>query len=577
MKFFNFFIVLALSFLTVLEAESTFNIQKIFQIITKLNSKKHHYGFVMSKILCLDSLNSNESSESVHQLIKDELEFVAALKFAINLNLNNLFSTLLNWDRPFSLTDEEIDFLVLYLIPESYNEKYAGFVNELFTINLRGMKEVIGVEVNWFTIKIGTFSTFSVINYLNHLWKNSDALLIAYPIYRDRLISVSSLKCMKFDHFNLHFDWTISDLFQVFDLITGHCEQFNFDEGRASSAFSLLTHLPAKNLALISFEAYERIEKAIEHFLQYCKIRSELFDTLYDWKLDFVPFKKGFLTVFSDDLNTAIFNLMITAIKTHSPIVSWCCNLNQLLTQIYFLIPSRSEPLKNLRFIHNLIAKILIFGVEELNCHTDPSSSSATIANLPALVTLVDFLMREREIEGWSDEFELRGIPGIFDFGGSINHFVYWILAHNPKLFASIEPEMVSLQTTIVPLLSCECFLVPHYMVHQVKTAEFQETLFSHVHDPKLIIRHLLLDPRHNIVHIQTFFDIFRAESDFILMSKLSNSYRRNRFVTVNLGYAKSIDYIYASVYQRNSEVEDGASYHKKKRVAKIILGVISD
>ena len=86
-----------------------------------------------------------------------------------------------------------------------------------------------------------------------------------------------------------------------------------------------------------------------------------------------------------------------------------------------------------------MIAKILIFGVEELNCHTDPSSSSATIANLPALVHTCRFLMRE--IEGWSDEFELRGIPGIFDFGGSINHFVYWILAHNPKLFASIEPK----------------------------------------------------------------------------------------------------------------------------------------
>ena len=108
-------------------------------------------------------------------------------------------------------------------------------------------------------------------------------------------------------------------------------------------------------------------------------------------------------------MNSAIFQMIIAAIKFYCPFVSCRCNLRHLLLQINFLSPTRLEPIINFQFIHDLIAKILKFAVQELN-HQPVENPGTDIINLPIVI---DFLMQE--IEGWSELFDLETIPQIFN------------------------------------------------------------------------------------------------------------------------------------------------------------------
>ena len=131
----------------------------------------------------------------------------------------------------------------------------------------------------------------------------------------------------------------------------------------------------------------------------------------------------------------------------------------------------------------------------------------------------------------------------------------YWILAHNPKLFSYIKPQMISIQSTKCPLFSYGSFLLPHNLIYQIKTNSFQEFLFSHIRDPKSILKLFLqINPRNNLQKIQTFFYTFRAESDFELISNLSEFEQKQGRAFINFGYGITTDYIYASVSKHNFE-----------------------
>ena len=398
----------------------------------------------------------------------------------------------------------------------------------------------------------------------------------------NHLISFPSLKELKFDQVSLFYNWTVSDLFQVFDLIIGHCEHFSFIEGgRAASAFCLLTHLHPNSVYSFPLKSINRIENAIKHFLLNSRIENEYFNTVHEWNLSFPPFVSCFISVFAAEMDSAILQLIMAALNIYGPFMSCRSNLWHLLVQIYSLTPSRLDPIKNLSFIHNLIAKILKFAVQELNHQPGicgPNPNNTALINLPVVI---DFLMQE--IEGWPDFFDIEGIPEIFDQNGSINYFIYWLLAHNSKLFSSITPEMVSIPSTICPLFSFEAFLFPHYMNYRIKTSSFQKSLFSHVKDPKLIVKFILKNnPRNNLHQLQSFFDTFRAETDFQLISNLSEFEHNKRYVIIDIEYATSHDYIYASVFNHNSEDPERSCYgyctnYVKTHVAKIILAILSE
>ena len=544
------------------------NVPKIALLLSAVKSQENRHEHFISRLYHFNS-ETRGSMKYVQRSIRNEYEYFIALKYAINYNFKGLLSSLLNWKSPFSYDNDEIDVFMLCAIADLkatglLTEKNTELVKYLFSVNLRVNNQSIFHEIDETSFNMGTFSSIALSEYLKHLFTMTNELFIAYPIYREHFLTIPEHLTLEFDHLSPNINWKISDLLQVFDLLLGYTQNFPFNEDGAS-ALGLLTYLNIADYRLISETGIDCIEAAIKHFLLNSRINNNFF-TIYNWNLCYAPFKKCFHSVFNDDLNSAIFHLIINALETHCHLVSWRSNLFHALHKIRFLL----EPIENLQFIRDLVIKIIKFAVGDLNSRIH----SAAIMNLPVVI---DFLMEE--CEGLFEQFDFQTIPEIFNANGSLNYFMYWLFAHNSKLFSCIQPEMVSLHSTICPLFSFNCFLVPHLMNYRIDTNSFQKLLFSHVKDPKSILQFFLhSDPRGNFFQIQAFFDYFRGESDFELISNLSEIERKERCIVIDIVSRQSVNYIYASVYKINLEDSEEMLIGQNRSLtllAKIILGII--
>ena len=200
MKYFNLTAIVKLffpfCFIISCAASPPLNTQKMLRISTEMKSREHFYGNLITKLYCYNSLNDSvrteDSCESIQEVIKTELEYFFALQFAIKHSINNLLQFLLNWERPFSLIDDEIDFFILVLIPDLVEsgcsiENCIEVVNALFTGDLRGSRSFYAVEITELSMKIGSFSSYSILSYLKHLPASSHGTptksfnLISFP------------------------------------------------------------------------------------------------------------------------------------------------------------------------------------------------------------------------------------------------------------------------------------------------------------------------------------------------------------------------------------------------------------
>ena len=115
----------------------------------------------------------------------------------------------------------------------------------------------------------------------------------------------------------------------------------------------------------------------------------------------------------------------------------------------------------------------------------------------------------------------------------------------------------------------------------QESIPRFQERLFSKLNlNPISILTSLLRDPLRNINKIETFFDIFRAETDFELVSKLSKMEREQRDIEIGKEITSTGSVIYYTLYNSNAKPIENLSYDKKPlktRIIKSILAIIGN
>ena len=506
---------------------------------------------------------------SILDVVKTEINFFAALKIALNNNLNHVLVHLLLLYSPFGNSDAEIDFYILLLLPKLKLTDIDAFVNSLFEVDLRKDKIIFGFENIEISGKIGTFSIISISNFIQNLCNRPTEIYSTYNFYRNHFLNPQITKIittLKFRVFCI-----VKDLLKAFDLINGNCETLNFDD-EGIRALRILSHFDISNL---SNESKNRIYSAFEYFFIKCRLTSgegtsdiississfsstsdivsasdiatfnNLFNADFNWNFRFEPFRESIFAVYGDEIIKPIFTLTISALKTFSSWSSTRISLKTYLKEIFSLNPFKFEPLKNYKLSQNLIVNILNYAMTEFSL------------NLFQIPLIIDVIIKEFGIsQNWPTTRDLFRIQSLFDFEGNLKHSALWIISHFPIFSISITKEMINASSSSIftDLFLSEHFLRPFNSQEQIW--QFQERLL-YFFNPKETLKILLKSPTANLSQITAILDTFRAESDFKLISKLSKEEQQERFVEINAVQIDKLRYFYLSVY-KNKLDENG-------------------
>lgn len=498
--------------------------------------------------------------------IRNEIDFFAYLIISIENNFNFTLRKLLEWPDPFEYNNLHVDFFILILIPKLNNptSSQTEIINKFFTVDFRS--EQFGLELTGSNYKIGTFLHEAIFDFIKYFWNNSRELHQWYPLYRDHLINstlynefVSLAPLITASYFNI---------INAFDLIVGFNDLLDPSE---MATFTLLTHYN-QSIVFMNPSVKDRIESSFEHFLLNCRIKSFSISVICSWNLKSPYLKKSFYCVFSDDLDYYIFVLISDFLKNFVPSLSHRHNLKDFMKDILALNPMRLEPLKNYQFAQNLIIKILVLAANDFSNYF--FDGYYYISFVPAVIGCIieEFGLSQ----DWPQPEDLLQVEELFNRNRKLNHYIYWILSHYPKLLNSVTPEMLS-NDTLISLLQSQEFSVPSFFHMYETISHFQNRLFLNF-DVKETLKLLLKDPLQNLNLIETIFETFRVEDDFELLSNLPREERVKRIIEFGYDDFGDDSYMHVTIYKKKinsiGHIEIDSSLIK---VQKMIIGVISN
>lgn len=580
-----------------------FNKDKILRMASFVVTNEKNFEALTTDLYNYDTnfLESESAPISISEIVQSEIDFFAALKIALENNFRNAFIQLLWLPTPFGNLDHEIDFYILTLLP-SLDTEVQSLKTFLTETDLRRGKSHCGVEVLEFFGKAGTFSSLSIVTFVQDLWTKPAQIYSAHNYYRDVFIQLSHLLL------NLRTDvsCSIAEVFVVFDLIVGNIERIEDDNFHI---LRILTHFEY-GPSYLTLESKHHIDSSFEYFFIKQRLHERPVNLIDNqWNLRSRPFRGAFQVVYGDNIIPPIFNLIVSALKSFSPFSTKGFSLRKYLKDIVALNPLNLRPLENYNLAQDLIVKVLEFAV---HCEADtkvveytgelyddvedmPDQDLITYHNItnnqPQNVMLnidhlnriylinvpliIEVIMHEIGLsQSWPYTSDLLRMTNLFHFDGTLKCFVFWAFCHFPTFSNAITAPMLSPETYNDLLMSSDFFLKPSAS-SSVQLVHFQERLFKFF-DPKEMLKLFLHHPSDNLYQIRIIFDTFRAESDFALISSLPKAEQEQRFVDINYDLTSNCRHYFALVYRLKSDPDDLCNFGPAARVLvrKIIIAI---
>lgn len=606
MKIFTFCpAFLLLFFILVSKCENLkFNKEKMLRMTYFVEKNERQFEALATNLYNYDTnfLESGNDPIPIAEIVKTELEFFAAFKIALKYNFHKALIQLLWLPTPFGNLDHEIDYYLLTLLPglDTEDQSLKKF---LIGNDLRKNKPRCLVEILEPFGKAGTFSSFSILTYVQDLWSRPSEIYSAHNYYRDIFLQMYQVLL----YLRTNVSCTISEVFVVFDLIVGNIEKIEDDNFHV---LRILTHFEYDPSDLTP-ESKHRIDSSFEYFFIKQRLHERPADFIdNNWNLRCKSFIKAFRTVYGkNDIISPIFNLMISALKSFSPFSPKGYSLRKYLRDIVALNPVQLQPLANYNFAQDLIVKVLEFAVDGeseikeieytgelfddvedlpdqdlINNHSvinhQPQNDILNTDHLKRIYLInvpliIEVIMHEIEImQFWPSTRDLLKMTNLFHFDGTLKYFVFWTFSHFQIFSNSVTADMVSTETYNDLLMSSDFFLKPSAS-SSVELVDFQERLFKFF-DPREKLKFFLRRPNNNLHQIRIIFDTFRAESDFALFSTLPKGEQEQRYVDINYDLTANCRHYYVLVYKFKDRSDDLFDFGPAARilVRKIIIAI---